>query len=139
MIHHIFTILGFHILVILLGLTLLISHRYKRLLPYCLAIFFGFLTAYLDIHADEVQFTVLLLLAFGIFLGYYERKSVWRWGILLALWIPLFQLARVILESRFQRFIPEGLGSAIAFLPSMVGSYIGSFLRGATKEQETVS
>jgi hypothetical protein len=41
-----------------------------------------------DLRTDDPQLPVLLLLTFGLFLGFAQPQAAWRWALVLGLWIP---------------------------------------------------
>ena len=102
---------------------------FRSLWPYSFASFTGVLTAYLDMHSDDPQLAVLLLFAFGLFLGSNLTAHNWRHGLFLGLWIPFTQFLRIIPEGRLDAIVGEGLFSLLALIPAMLGVSLGSVLR----------
>jgi hypothetical protein len=106
---------------------------------YLLALFLGIVTAIVDLGTDEVQFPALLLLVFSFFLGFNQPKHAWRWSLLLGIWIPIFELAKIFLNPEFDKIVPEGFGSTLALIPAFLGTYAGVLLqKAATRKQKDI-
>jgi apolipoprotein N-acyltransferase len=73
---------------------------------------------------------VLLLLAFGFFLGFTTPKSVWKQAIVLGLFVPLSQFIWIEVTHQNELFFSDGVGSLISFLPAFGGVYLGKFIAG---------
>jgi apolipoprotein N-acyltransferase len=73
---------------------------------------------------------VLLLLAFGFFLGFTTPKSVWKQAIVLGLFVPLSQFIWIEVTNQNELFFSDGVGSLISFLPAFGGVYLGKFIAG---------
>ena len=124
-----FTMAWFHALVLFLPLSMFLLYKWPKLWHHLLAVFLGLIIAIIDLHSDEVQFSVLMLLAFGFFLGFDEPSRAWRWGMLLAIWIPVMHLASTIVKGSYENFWNEAIFSFIAIVPALIGAYAGRFIR----------
>jgi hypothetical protein len=124
-----FTIVTFHAMVLFLPAAALALYRRPSLWPYLLAGFTGYFIALIDLQTDEVQLPALLLLVFSLFIGFNNRTSPWRWGILLGGWIPVTQFVRIGLQHRAELVLGEGVGSLAAVAFAMAGAYAGSAVR----------
>ena len=123
-----FTVMWFHGLVLYAVLSAIMLYRRPTAWQHLFCIFLGLLTGLTDLGSDELQLTVLLLLVFGFFMGYLQPLRAWRWGLLLAVWVPALQLASILITADSARL--DGVGSLLAFAPALLGSYLGVFLRG---------
>ena len=132
-----FNIIGFHSLALSLPLAAFILYKRPHLLHHLMALFLGLLTAFVDQHGDDPQFTVLLLLTFGFFMGFSQPEKVWRWALLLSAWVPFTMILRIVLEGRHGEFVNEGLFSIVPLVPGFIGSYAGSLLHGAGSKAAT--
>ena len=138
------TAIPFHVLVVLLPISMAVLYKKPHLWNVLFALFLGLLTGYVNFHTDEMIFPVLLLLVFGLFFGFSEPQHAWRWVLLLFVWIPLGQFYKMIIESSFDTFTSEGLVSFISIIPAAIGTYCGVFIRtksslGSTSTAETAS
>lgn len=119
------TVAGFHILVACVPIAILLSLLRPRLHRLMFALFLGLLVGFLNLQGDEVQFPILLLIAFGFFLAYKSPRMPWHLVPLLALWVPLGEFLRHALVPGSGAFIHEVGGSAFAFIPALLGTVLG--------------
>jgi hypothetical protein len=75
----------------------------------------------------------LLLLVFGLFMGFNQSVKAWRWGLLLGVFVPLFAISSIIESSAAEKMVNEGVFAAIAIVPAMLGVYIGVLLRSQSR------
>jgi hypothetical protein len=125
-----FTVIPFHLLVVLVPISAFVLYKFPQAFHYLLALFLGVLVGYINLHTDEEIFPVLLLIAFGLFLGFTQAKKSWLYVVLLAMWVPLGEF--VSLLARHKHTI-DFISSMVAFLPASVGVYAGVFLRRASE------
>jgi hypothetical protein len=123
-----FNIIGFHTLALYLPVAALVLYLRPAMVHHIMALFLGLLTAFIDHHGDEVTFTVLLLLSFGFFLGFSQPSRVWRWAVLISLWVPITAILMIFVEGRNAVFLKDGIASGIALVPAFVGAYGGLFI-----------
>ena len=117
------TVAGFHVLVVCVPIAVLLSLLTPRLHKAMFALFLGLLVGFLNLQGDDVQFPVLLLLAFAFFLAYQEPKLPWHLALILGAWVPAGELIRSALTSAEH---PQGLlGSFVAFVPAFIGTVVG--------------
>lgn len=128
-----FTVTGFHLLVALVPLAMLLIYARPALYRWTLAVYLGVLTGFINLQSDEVQFPALLLIAFGFFLGYQERERIWLVPLLLAIWVPLGQCLRLWADPASGSVMSDGLMSFLAFLPAIAGTAGGYILRTASQ------
>ena len=126
----IITIAGFYLLAILFPISVLLLTRMPSLWPHLFALFLGMLVGYLDLHSDDPQFAVLLVLVFGFFLGYSHTANAWRWALLLGVWVPVFGILKILYDGSTDRLISDGVFSTIAFVPAFIGVYVGVLIKG---------
>lgn len=129
------TIIQFHTLALILPLSAALLFKRPKLWNTMFSLFLGLLVAYIDLHSDEVQFTALLLLAFGFFLGFAEPTRAWKQALLLGVWVPLAQLTRTVFENQ-GTLLPEGVGSLPALLFSFAGTYSGVLVQRFEKQSK---
>ena len=127
-----FTVTGFHILVALVPLSMFLVYARPALHRWMLMVYLGALTGFINLQSDEVQYPALLLIAFGFFLGYQERKKIWLIPVGLAVWVPLGQFIRLWLDPSSGSLIGDGLMSFLAFIPASAGAAAGYIVRGAS-------
>jgi hypothetical protein len=91
-----------------------------------LALVTGIFTAWVDVHNNEVQPAVLLLLLFGMLLGFAQPRGAWRWGLITGGCIPAayFVLPLVGVTSVGQLPVPA-YTTFIALIPAFIGTYSG--------------
>jgi len=123
----------FHLLVYFLPLSIILLYLWPRLWHHLLSIFFGIIAGMIDVQSQEVQLTVLLLLVFGLFMGFNQPVKAWRWGLLLGVFVPLFAISSIIESSAAEKMVNEGVFAAIAIVPAMLGVYIGVLLRSQSR------
>jgi hypothetical protein len=95
---------------------------------YVLAALAGIGTGLADVAVDDLLLTALLVLASCMLLGLLRPRWPWRWVIVVAVFIPLSELAAYLIMSvkptRGQMY-----GSFLTALPGMAGAYGGSVMR----------
>jgi hypothetical protein len=128
-----FTVIIFNSLLLFIPVAALLLVVRPQLWHYLFAIFLGIMVGWFDLRADEVSLTVLLLVVFGLFLGFAQPRHAWRWALLLALWVPLggfvvhaWGLINVVAHE------PNWLPSLFAFIPALLGAYGGAFVNWAS-------
>ena len=126
----VFTLGAFYSLALFVPLALVLMYIRPQLWPWLFAIFLGMLTAWLDAGASEVLPIILLLFAFGAFLGFARPEKPWRWALLLGIWVPLGWLLAAALGIRDWKKI-ELIGAAVPFIPALAGSYLGALVHRA--------
>jgi hypothetical protein len=128
-----FTVVVFNSLVLFIPVAMFLLYKRPRLWHYLLALFLGLMIGWIDLRSVEVQPTVLLLLVFGLFLGFAQPRHAWRWAVILAVWIPLGGLVALVAGLRTPAPAEPGVaGSFIAFIPALIGSYCGAFVNWAS-------
>ena len=119
------TMFAFYFLVFLFPFSifiLLISPKHwHRMFTICLGVIIGFI----NIHSSEVQLLIILLLIFGLFLGFTNPKHAWLTALILVIWIPVSQCIYLIATNAQEKFISDGVGSLLSFIPAFVGVYVG--------------
>ncbi len=128
-----FTIIGFHTLVVYLPIAGFVLYLRPQLLHHVLALFLGLLTAFIDQQGDDPQFTVLLLLTFGLFLGVLKPEKPWRWALLISIWVPMTSMLRVVVDARADAFVRHGVIAMIALIPACIGVYAGRMIHSAKR------
>ena len=122
-----FTVIIFNSLVLFIPLAAALLFFRPRLWHYLFALFLGIVVGWLDRNASEVQGTVLLLLVFGLFMGFAQPKHAWRWALILGAFVPLMGFAAAAFGLK-PFTVNETIGSLIAFVPAFIGTYAGAFV-----------
>ena len=125
-----FTIVGFNLLVVIFLVGVVVTYFRPNQFGMMASLFLGWLTGFINLSTSEAQFPVLLLLAFGFFLGFTTPKSVWKQAIVLGLFVPLSQFIWIEVTNQNELFFSDGVGSLISFLPAFGGVYLGKFIAG---------
>ncbi len=95
-----------------------------------LAMLFGLVTGYVNIHSDEVQAPVLSILVFTFLLGCLDPRRAWLWALILGGAVPLsYALAPIFGYSVPYPPDPNIFASFIAFIPAFLGAYAGVLAR----------
>jgi len=97
--------------------------------PHVFSAFLGVVVAIVDSASDEVQFPALLLVVFGLFLGFAHPVRAWRWGVFLGASIPIFAWTSLLFQLGAPHPLAERISSLIAFMPSFIGAYGGAGTR----------
>jgi ABC-type multidrug transport system permease subunit len=107
------------------------SWRVSGDLPfYVLAALAGIGTGWVDVAVNDLLFTALLVLMACMLLGLLRPRWPWRWVIVVAVFIPLTELAGyVIMTVKPTR--GQAYGSFLTALPGMAGAYGGAVMRRA--------
>jgi hypothetical protein len=70
-----------------------------------------------------------LLLSFGFFLGFMKPARPFRTALLFSVWVPVTALIHIGVIGTYSGLFNEGVGSLLAIIPALGGSYFGSFIR----------
>lgn len=95
-----------------------------------IAVLFGVVISYIDLHSEEVQSAVLLLLIFSFVLGYKHPQKAWLYSLILGL-----SVITGFIFSRLTGFVPKGIppdnifSSLLALIPAYIGGYLGVFIK----------
>ncbi|HEY4101109.1 MAG TPA: hypothetical protein VGM20_09555 [Gemmatimonadales bacterium] len=104
--------------------------------PSILALGIGVFAVSVDLHNDEVQATVLVLVVSSFVLGLGWPRGAWRRALILGLMIPIgdYVLPRLGLLATPQ---PFNAGAFVALIPAAIGTGAGILLRRfVTMEEE---
>jgi hypothetical protein len=130
-----FTIIGFNGLVVIFLVGIAVVYFRPNQFGMMSSLFLGWLTGFINLSTSEAQFPVLLLLAFGFFLGFTTPKNVWKLAIVLGLFVPLSQFIWIGVMHQNDLLLSDGVGSLISFLPAFGGVYLGKFIEGVHRTQ----
>lgn len=95
------------------------------------AVGIGSFAVHVDLHNDEVQAAVLVLLVGGGILGLLAPHRAWRWALVLGLSIVVGDYAAPQLHLIAQEPGPINWGGLLALIPAFVGTYVGVGVRAA--------
>ena len=99
-----------------------------------IAIIFGLIIGWLDLHTTEVTVTIVSLFIAGSFLGILQPTAAWRWAILIVFCLPAMVLYAQLID--MQTAEPTQLDVRIIIVTLIItlfGSYIGVFIRKALR------
>jgi hypothetical protein len=102
----------------------------RTLIPLAIAVAIGCLAVSVDLHNDEVQAAVLLLLVGGFVVGAIWPNGAWRWALILGLSIFAGDNAAPRLGLVSLPVQPMNWGTLIAIVPAFIGTYVGVGVRG---------
>ena len=101
----------------------------RTLIPLTIAVGIGCFAVYVDLHNDEVQAAVLILLVGGFVTGAIWPGGAWRWALILGLSIFIGDNAAPRLGVVGQPVLPMNWGTLIAIIPAFIGTYVGVGVR----------
>lgn len=126
-----FTVITFNLMILFLPVAAFLLLKWPRLWHLLLALYLGLLVGLTDLRTDDPQLPVLLLLTFGLFLGFARPQAAWRWALVLGLWIPVLGwIARAAGVTNAQ--FSDVLFSLVALVPALIGAYAGVLVRRFT-------
>ena len=99
-----------------------------------IAIVFGLIIGWLDLHTTEVTITIISLLMAGFLLGLLQPNAAWRWAILIVLSLPAMVIFAQLTD--MQTAEPARLDFRIIIVTSIItfiGTYTGFFIRKALR------
>ena len=106
-----------------------VSPRAKSDVPiYLLGAAAGVGTGWLDVTVNDLLFTALLVLMACMGLGVLRPRWPWRWVAVVAIFIPLTELA-AYMTMAMKPTRGQVYGSFLTALPGTAGAYGGSVLR----------
>jgi hypothetical protein len=118
----------FYLMVLSVPVAAFLLFKWPRLWHLLLALYLGLLVGLTDLRTDDPQLPALLLITFGLFLGFAQPKAAWRWALVLGLWVPaLGFIAFAVKVTPAQ--LSDVFFSFIALVPALVGAYAGVFVR----------
>ena len=126
-----FTVITFNLMILFLPVAALLLFKWPRLWHLLLALYLGLLVGLTDLRTDDPQLPALLLITFGLFLGFAQPTAAWRWALVLGLWIPFLGLiarAAGVTNAQFS----DVLFSLVALVPALIGAYAGVLVRRFT-------
>lgn len=119
-----FTVITFNMMILFVPVTAFALFRWPRLWHVLLALYLGLLVGLTDLRSDDPQLAALLLITFGLFLGFAQPKAAWRWALILGPWVPgLGLIARATKVTSAP--LSDVLFSFIALVPALIGVYAG--------------
>jgi hypothetical protein len=105
----------------------------SRDLPfYFLAAFCGLATGLADVMINDLLFTALLVLSSCMLLGALRPRRPWRWVVVVAIFIPLSELAAYLIMT-LKPTRGQIYGSFLTALPGIAGAYGGALMRGVLR------
>ncbi|MGA9405794.1 MAG: hypothetical protein WBW71_01550 [Bacteroidota bacterium] len=124
------TVIGFNFLVVIFLAGVVVVYFRPHHFGIMASLFFGWLTGFINLGTSEPQFPALLLLAFGFFLGFTTPKSIWKYAVILGVFVPLSQFISILVTDQKELLFSDGVGSFVAFLPAFGGAYLGKVIAG---------
>jgi hypothetical protein len=110
-----------------------------------IAVFLG----YVNLHNDEVQAPLLVLLLSSFLLGYTRPGQAWVWALIVGLGIPLSSLLALMIGVSYPcrpghpyscepMTTATALSTFVLVVPALLSAYLGVLLRRSTWWRETV-
>ena len=127
-----FTVTTFYGLVLFLPVSALILWLRPRAWPFLLAIFLGLIVGLLDRQVTEVSISIVMLLGFGLFVGYAQPKWAWLSGLLLGMWVPVFAVTAASMGLSHATPV-ELVTSTLAMVFSLAGCFAGALVNRASR------
>ena len=119
-----FTVITFNAMILFVPVAAFLLFRWPSLWHLLLALYLGLLTGLTDLRTDDPQLPALLLITFGLFLGFAQPKAAWRWALILGLWVPgLGFISRAAHVTSAP--LSDLLFSFVALVPALIGAYAG--------------
>ena len=84
-----FTVVGFNGLVLVFLAGVVVAYFRPAQFALTTSLFLGWLTAFVNLNSSEPQFPVLLLLSFGFFIGFVVHHNVWKYALVLGMFVPI--------------------------------------------------
>ena len=116
---------GFHVLVVIFPILAALYYWRPHWKASLLGTFLGLLTGYFNMLGGEVQFTALLLMAFGFFLGTEPSLNFWLTLVVLSIWVPVGELIRQVPLLESFALLREMSGAFFAFAFAFIGLLVG--------------
>jgi hypothetical protein len=91
---------------------------------------------FVNTHTDEVPIVLATTLVATGLLGLAQPRAAWRWGMLVALAVPISQVAALLFGWR----VPysndwSGISvTLVALIPGLIGAYAGALTRGVLRQ-----
>jgi len=101
----------------------------RTIVPVATAVAISCCAVSVDLHNDEVQAAVLVLLAGGFLVGTVWPRGAWRWALILGLSIFIGDNAAPRLGIVALPIQPINWGTLVALVPAFIGTYIGVGVR----------
>ena len=128
-----FTVVGFNGLVLVFLAGVVVAYFRPAQFALTTSLFLGWLTAFINLNSSEPQFPVLLLLSFGFFIGFVVHHNVWKYALVLGMFVPISQFVWLAATRQTDLLLPDGAGSFIALIPAFGGVYLGKFVAQSQK------
>ena len=134
------TVIGFNSLALMLPLTMALLWWKPQLWLAMLTVFAGMMVGFITPRSSELQFPLLLLIAFGFFAGFSQPRHAWRWAVLLAIWVPINEAFAQLLGARTATAdAPNIAASFFAFAPAFIGAYAGVLVHRVSSAANSVT
>ena len=102
-------------------------------LIYLLGVLFGICAGALDVKIGDLLLTALFVLISTMLLGALRPERPWRWTLLVAIFVPLVQLAAYLLSTQ-KPYRAQIYESFLGFLTGIAGAYGGAAGRRGVQE-----
>lgn len=101
----------------------------QAFIPLALSVAIGAFAVSVDLHNDEVQAAVLVLVVGGFLIGAIWPAGAWRWALVLGLSIFVGDNAAPRLGLVALPVQPMNWGTLIAIVPAFIGTFVGVGVR----------
>jgi hypothetical protein len=120
----------------------------RNLMMVSVAVLIAALLGYLNLHNDEVQIPLLLLLLASFLLACMRPHRAWVWAIIIGLGVPLSSLLALKIGVSYPcrlghsyscepMTISTALSTFVLLLPALISAYLGVLLRQSARYRET--
>ena len=109
----------------------------RTFIPLAIAVAIGCFAVSVDLHNDEVQAAVMVLLAGGFVVGAIWPGGAWRWALVLGLSIVVGDNAAPRLGLVALPAQPMNWGTLVALVPAFIGTYVGAGVRALFAQSTT--
>ncbi len=100
---------------------------------YFFGVLLGLCAGWLDVKIGDLLLTALFVLASTMLLGALRPERPWRWTFLVAIFVPLVQLAAYLLSTQ-KPYRAQIYESFLGFLTGIAGAYGGAAGRRGVQE-----
>jgi hypothetical protein len=102
-------------------------------LPWLLIIAIAAFAVSVDLHNDEVQAAVLVIVVGGFLIGAGWPAGAWRWALMLGLSILVGEWMAPRLGWIARDVAPPNWGALVALIPAFLGTYMGVGVRSLAR------
>mgnify|MGYP001569189167 CR=1 FL=1 len=98
---------------------------------YGLSVVLGLTSEFVEVNYSSFLGSSLLLLIFTFLLGFSNSEMVWRWGLVAGVWIPIFNVLKLVLILENYNLVSL-FAPFLVLIPSFAGAYMGAVLKDSS-------